>query len=372
MERQSPKRDLIDIAAADLRTGKMERREFIRLCLWAGVAPAVAGIVVAPGEVEAEANEIVLANFGGDAVKFMGEAWGQPFTKDTGVKVTVDGASPLAGKIKAMVQSGKVTWDVCDADGYLCEQLGKQGLLEETDYSVVDKSMVRPGWAWKNGIANYTYSFVLAYDKTKFPDKAPTYTDFFDTKKYPGKRTMWKYQMGAMEMCLLADGVPADKLYPLDVDRAIKKAKSLGKDVIYWASGADQQQLFMDGEVVMGNIWNTRASVLERDTKGKITWTWDQGLFCPAAFVVPKGNPAGKVVNKFLASILIPERQIKLLATLGNGPSNPKASTMLPPELQRLDPGYEPNFKKQIMRDEKWYEEYSDAATDKWIDGISG
>ena len=34
--------------------------------------------------------------------------------------------------------------------------------------------------------------------------------------------------------------------------------------------------------------------MLERDTKGKVTWTWDQGLFCPAAFVVPK---AGRTID---------------------------------------------------------------------------
>src|SRR5260221_6072519 len=99
--RPSPRRDLVDIAAADLRTGRMERREFLRLCLIAGVAPAAAGIAFEPGEVAAAVTEIVVANFGGDAVKFMGAAWGEPFTKDSGIKVTVDGASPLAGKIKA-------------------------------------------------------------------------------------------------------------------------------------------------------------------------------------------------------------------------------------------------------------------------------
>src|SRR5882762_10335474 len=104
----SPRRDLVDIACADLKAGRMERREFLRLCFWAGVAPTIAGIAFSPSEIEAAASEIVLANFGGDAVKFMGAAWGEPFTKDTGIKVTVEGATPLPGKIKAMVESGKV------------------------------------------------------------------------------------------------------------------------------------------------------------------------------------------------------------------------------------------------------------------------
>ncbi|MFO0996701.1 MAG: ABC transporter substrate-binding protein [Alphaproteobacteria bacterium] len=366
------KADLVEIARRELAAGRIERRDFLKLALWAGVAPAALGLGPLTGrEATAQAKEIVAANFGGDAVKFMGEAWGEPYTKDTGVKVTFDGASPLPGKIKAMVESGKVTWDACDADGFVGAQLGPN-VLEPIDYSVVNKSMLRPGWDWKYAMGSYSYSFVLAYDKTKFPNKPPTYADFFDTKKYPGKRALWKYMMGAVEACLLGDGVPVNKLYPLDMDRAIKKVKTLGKDVIFWSSGAESQQVFLDKEVIMANIWNTRASVLERDTKGRVTWTWNQGMFSPAAWVVPKGNPAGKEVMKWLASTLAPERQIKLLSLLGNGPSNPKASASEPKDMNRLDPGFEANLKLQFPRNEDWYEKNYDAATDKWIDGISG
>jgi putative spermidine/putrescine transport system substrate-binding protein len=371
MKKQTFNDDLIEIARAELAAGRLSRRDFMRLSAMAGVA-TVGATALGSSEAEAKASQIVLSNFGGDAVNGMSKAWGEPFTADTGIPVQVVGGSPLAGKIKAMVDSGDVTWDVCDGDGFLCNQLGKQGLLEKVDYSIVDKSMVREGWAWENGIANYTYSFVLAYRKDMFPDRPPTYADFFDTKKYPGKRTMWKYQMGGMEACLIADGVPHDKIYPADVDRAIAKARSLGDDVVYWESGASSQQMFIDGEVIMGNIWNTRASILERDSGGKVTWTWNDGLFCPSSFVVPKGNPAGAEVQKFLASVLIPERQIKLLSLLGNGPTNPAASAMLPPDLKRLDPRHPDNLKTQLIRSEDWYEHNYDDAVNRWIDGISG
>ncbi|MFB9981313.1 hypothetical protein ACFSQQ_23100 [Mesorhizobium kowhaii] len=44
----------------------------------------------------------------------------------------------LAGKDKAMVESGKVVSDVCDADGFTSVQMGNAGLLEPIEYSVVD------------------------------------------------------------------------------------------------------------------------------------------------------------------------------------------------------------------------------------------
>ena len=113
---------------------------------------------------------------------------------------------------------------------------------------------MRDGWAWPHGIANYTYSFVLAYRKDMFPDKPPTYADFFDTAKYPGKRTMWKYQMGAMEACLLGDGVKRDALYPADLDRAIAMMNQHGtlRDTVerarhYGAIARDSLGIFPDG-----------------------------------------------------------------------------------------------------------------------------
>ena len=41
------------------------------------------------------AGEIVVANWGGDAVDAYANGWGVPFTEDTGVEVIIDGAGPL-------------------------------------------------------------------------------------------------------------------------------------------------------------------------------------------------------------------------------------------------------------------------------------
>ena len=75
---------------------------------------------------------------------------------------------------------------------------------------------------------------------------------------------------------------------------------------------------------------------------------------------------------KFLNSILIPERQIKMLSLFGLGPVNPKASAIVPKELNRVDPGFPANLKLQIIRNEDWYGKNYDAAIDQWIDGLSG
>ena len=112
-------------------------------------------------------------------------------------------------------------------------------------------------------------------------------------------------------------------------------------------------------------------ALVERDTNKRVSWIWDGANYCPGAWVVPKGNPAGAKVQQFIASTLKPERQIVLLDKLGNSPSNPAASALLTPEQQRIDPGFPANLAKQIIRDETWYADHYDDALNKWIDAIA-
>ncbi|MBA2697365.1 MAG: extracellular solute-binding protein [Nocardioidaceae bacterium] len=51
-----------------------------------------------------------------------------------------------------------------------------------------------------------------------------TWVDFFDTKKFPGKRTFPKsIYAGTAEIALMADGASRDDLYLIDFDRAFAK-----------------------------------------------------------------------------------------------------------------------------------------------------
>ena len=125
-------------------------------------------------------------------------------------------------------------------------------------------------------------------------------------------------------------------------------------------------------EVVMGCVWSTRASVLDRDTGGRLTWVWDHGIVAPGVLQVLPNNPAGDLVWDFIASTQDPKRQIELLKMLGNGPANPAAGPMESPELQRIDCGYEPNYRRQIPINTKWYAENYERVQNDFLDLMSG
>jgi putative spermidine/putrescine transport system substrate-binding protein len=358
--------DAATIALEKFAQGRIDRRSLLLALGGLGIAATIR-----PRTAAAEADEIVICNWGGPAEEAFQKAYGEHFTKQSGIKVAIDGAGPTTGAIRAMVESKKVTWDVTDGGLVDALTLGKGGYVDPIDYSVVDKSKVGEGLAQEFGVANYMFANILAYDSSKTNGAVPAgWKDFFDFDKYPGKRTMCKWVQGQLESVLLADGVKAEEIYPLDVDRAFAKLKPHLPNLIFWESGAQSQQLFRDGEVVMGNIWHTRANLLHKESD-KLAWTWEQSLLFASAWSVPKGNPAGKKVFDFINSSLDPEPQLVLLRIMGNGPSNPKAREQMTDEDKKVDPATPENAKTALRISPEYYADNEADLQNKFLDFIS-
>src|SRR5690606_219276 len=93
-----------------------------------GVAPVALRFT----PVHAASDELVIVNWGGDAVPAFESIWAAPFAKaNPDIFPVVDGAGPSSGRIKAMVESGAVVWDVCDRNLPASLELGRQDLLEK-------------------------------------------------------------------------------------------------------------------------------------------------------------------------------------------------------------------------------------------------
>ena len=332
--------------AQDLAAIALSRRTALGLAAAASVLPG--------GAARAAPKDVVLCNWGGDAIPAFDAAFAQPYAKATGGRLVLDGAGPSNGKIRAMVEARNVSWDLCDSGVTGLAELVPRGLLAPIDYSVVDKGKVLPGFAYEYAVCNYMFSSVQAWDSSKVAG-TPTLADFFDLKKFPGKRMIRKDSQAMLEMALLADGVPRDTLYPLDVDRAFRKLDTIKDSLLTWTTGAQSQSLLRDGEVVMGWLWHTRANLLKRDTGGRIGWSFADGVLQPGLWVVPKGNPAGAQAMAAIAAMQEPAGQVSLLRALSNGPANPAASALVPPELQEVDPSSPANAGVQVKIDAPWY-----------------
>jgi putative spermidine/putrescine transport system substrate-binding protein len=336
-----------------------------------GLLGAAAALGVAPARVaQAAVPDVVLCNWGGDALPAFDAAFAEAYAKRTGGRLVLDGSGPTNGKVRAMVEADHVTWDLCDSGVTGLAELQPRNLLTPIDYGIVDRTKVAAGFAYDYGVCNYMFSSVQAWDTRKVQG-VPTLADFFDLRKIPGRRMIRRDSQAMLEMVLLADGVPVAQLYPLDVERAFAKLATIKDALLTWDTGAQSQALLRDGEVAMGWLWHTRANLLKAEAGSRIDWTFRDGLLQPGLWTVPRGNPAGQQAMVAIASMQDPPGQVSLLGAMGNGPANPAAAALVPESLSPVDPSSPANSAVQARIDAAWYRDNHAAVYRRFLDFLS-
>lgn len=254
------------------------------------------------------------ANGGGLSGQFTLSSWGGAYSAaqetamvapfrvaNPNVKVTATGGNDQYAKIKLMVDGGNVSYDVVDADPFF--PIGNCGTYaEKIDLSVVDTSKMNPALVSACAVPSIQFDTVLVYNKTKYGANPPkTWTDFFDIKKFPGKRAVQNSALsGAYEVALLADGVAPDKVYPIDYARAFKKMDTLKPYLSFWDTGAQSQQMLETGAVDMMLAWNGRAYNAAKNGANVVA-NWNQHLIQYNVFFIPKGAKNKDLAMKFIA-----------------------------------------------------------------------
>lgn len=294
-----------------------------------GLMAGITALALCIGASRAEARSMVFTSWGGTTQDAQKKFWAEPFAKETGIKVLEDGPTDY-GKLKAMVDSGNVSWDVVDVEYDFAVKAAKDGLLTPIDYSIVKRSDIDPRFATADSVGSFYYSFVLGYNKSAFKGKTPkTWAALFDLKDFPGKRTFYKWSApGVLEIALLADGVPPDKLYPLDLDRAFKKLDSIKSQIIWWSTGAQSQQLMASGEAPIGMFWNGRLHALQ-DTGVPVGISWQQNLTTADMLVVPKGSKHVADAMKFIAFATSAKPQAQMATDTGYAPINVNSKKLM-------------------------------------------
>src|SRR5215831_1899463 len=249
--------------------------------------------------------QIVFNDSGGDMTKAMREAFYSEFERRYGIRVVT--TSPIdAGKLKAMVESGNVEWSVTEIGPEEAMLAEKQGLLEPLDRKVIDLSGYPEHLQDRKFIMpKGVYATVLGYRTDAFAggNGPRSWADFWDTKKFPGPRTLRDSPVDNLEFALMADGVAPDKLYPLDVDRAFRKLDAIKPHIaVWWKTGAQSAQLLVDKEAVMGSAWNGRYYVAIKNG-APLVIEWNQGMIKESAFVIPRGAKDAYWGQKMLALI---------------------------------------------------------------------
>ncbi len=347
------------------RRTRISRRTFL-----AGAAVAATGPFVWIPRAGA-AGKVVIRTIGGSYEEANVKAIFEPFTKATGIEVVKVPAT--LGKLLAMFESGNIELDVVDAGELGVLSFSQKGALEKINFKSwkltnpedFDATIRRDDM-----VANIYFSSVLGYNSQTFPTgKQPqSWAEFWDLKKFPGPRMLADFASGAvdLEFALLADGVPRDKIYPINVDRAFKALDRVRPAIRkFWDTGALSAQMLADKEVVLGSIWNGRLQAVA-DKGAPLAIEWNEAMLQTQFWAIFKGAKNLENAQRFIEFACQPEIQASHAKHIPYGPTNRQAFKNIAADVAARLPSSPEHKAKAFLQNGKWWADNRAMVSERW------
>jgi putative spermidine/putrescine transport system substrate-binding protein len=294
------------------------------------------------------------------------KAYLEPFAKLTGAQVISDSPFDYA-RIKAQVEARNVKQDIITGSPYTIEA-NCGTLFEPVPDNKLYRSGINPKYLPPNAkcaIPQTVSTFVVMYNTAMYGDDAPkSCADFFDLKRFPGKRGLWSSVTGtALDVALLGDGVPPEKLYPLDVDRALNKLATIKSDLSFFSNLAVGTEGMMNGTYGMVITSNGRAyDAVVNGSAFKPDW------YCSveqtATLGIVKGTPNLEAAYALVGYSTTPEAQSARMAIVNHNPVSTKYSLPTDPLLLSFLPPARPEATSLMNND--WWSKNFDATEQRF------
>ena len=321
-------------------------------------------------------GKVVVCTWGGSYTDAQVAALFKPFSDATGITVVTTG-TPDAAKMKLMADSGNIEWDIVDAEAQMMYKAIDQGLLQKIDYDLIEKIVPKQDLIQDSlldyGFPSIAFGWVLAWNAKTFASGAPKgWADFWDVKKFPGRRALYSQPKPLLEFALIADGVPMDKLYPLDVDRAFKKLNGIKPHVDVWYQDLGQADvLLQNGEVDLMLTSNGRA-YKAKQSGGAVDFTFNEGGWEQGYWVVLKNAPNSENAMKLIAWTAQPKGEAAFAEAYAYGGPNLKSYALMKPAVAAGLSTSPENLKNEFKVDGKWWTDNLDAINRRWLEWRTG
>lgn len=342
--------------------------------------------VVAAATATAAQAEVNVTSWGGAYTASQQKAYADTWK---GGKVNFINYNGGLGEVKTQVESGSVTWDIVDVLPHEARVGCDEGLFEELDHSkfapapdgtsLVDDMMVpMPN---KCVAPQIWWSYVPFYKKGTFSGAQPeTIADFFNVKKFPGKRGIHTWPNALIEMALLADGVAIKDVYDVmstdaGIDRAFKMLDKIKDHAVFWSSGAKPLELVQSGEVAMSLAYNGRigAAILSEDAP--FVTVWDGQVLEEEWLVLMKGAPNREEAIEFMIHATAPEQQAGQAKFINYGPMRKSAFEIMKAGEPWFHNGknimeHMPNrpelMARSVVADPEWWADFGDSVGERY------
>lgn len=314
--------------------------------------------------------DLTVVSHGGANKDAQVAAFYKSYEAEHGTRIIAGEFNGELAKIKVMVDTASVSWDVVEMELPELARACDEGLLEEFSVDPQLAAQLLPGAAQTCGVGFFVWSTVLAYNADKLQGTPQGWADFWDLKKFPGKRGLRKGAMYTMEFALLADGVPNQEVYqvlgtPEGQDRAFRKLDQIKSSIQWWEAGAQPAQWLIAGDVVMSAAYNGRIASAQKEGMN-LGIVWPQSLYDPEYWAVVKGTPNKALAEKFIAFASQPQTQKVFSETIPYGPVHREALGLLPAQVQQQLPTAEANLAKARAVDAEFWVDHGEELEERF------
>ena len=318
------------------------------------------------------ADELFFASWGGAYQRAIEDAWLDPFSNESNIEIYRD-TEPEIAKIRAMVDTGNVQWDIVTGGGETLMKGIEYNLFAKITEEMVDQTSIISSIKNQYGVPTEIYSTVIAFSKNKFPNEKPqTFSDFWNVQKFPGRRALPDDPAAVLEAALLADGVDKEDVYKIlntkeGMQRAINKIREIRDHVsFWWSSGAQPVQALGSGEVDLALGWNGRFQA-GIDNGLDIEMAWDESISHVGYMMIPQGAPNKKAALKLLNYITQPKIQAKISSYISYGPASEEALNYIDEKTKMKLPSTKERIRNTLFLDISWWANHSSQALEEYL-----
>ena len=338
-----------------------------RMLLAAAFCGVFAGLPV-------RARDLTVVTSGG-VLQAQEKAYFAPYAAGGGAAPKVTTWAGGLGTLRSRVDGGPDTWDLVlvSADELLagCDE----GLFEKLQWPAIGgRDHYLPIAVSDCGVGALVSSLVLAWDKDKFP-ATPTWSDFWDVARYPGKRGLRRGPRSNLEIALMADGVAPGDVYRTlrtddGVDRAFRKLDQIKPYLVWWTQETTAMRYLESGEVLMSSADSVPVALADIGGQRHFGLQWAASLTSVRSWVLLKGSPSGADAAKLLAFMGDPARQAAFATAIPYGPTAKGANEALRPDLLATSPSAAANQANALVVDEQFWRDNADKLNqrfDAWL-----
>ncbi len=313
-------------------------------------------------------GQIVWADYGGSTNTSRQTAYFDGFTEGTGVDV-----------VSTDIEDG-IYYDMLEgnAGDYDTFQVSAADVLGYSD-SLIEIPEEAQGDLLDDSLKSYVLcGFYIGMTQgwltDTFADGGPQdWADFFDTTTYPGKRA-WPGSPGSYdasyEIALLADGVAAEDLYPLDIERAEAKLDTIRDDLVFYTAYSEVPSLLTSGTVSIAVSVTGQFTAL-KNAGEDVTVQYNQAFIAANGFVIPSESNNPDAVAALATYMNDPERQAEFSTLTGYGPVNSEAFDYLT-EDEQADIVNSPSHTGLLEWDEQWRSDNKDLLLSSYTAWLAG